>query len=85
MVHAIATEITAAPDTDVGTPSLPNGSIDMRLIISSQRSRLRKSLNDPQTYLADVISRIVNGHPNSQIDDLLPWSYPTAPALRDIA
>lgn len=24
-------------------------------------------------YLADVLTRIVNGHPNSQIDDLLPW------------
>ena len=27
---------------------------------------------EPQTYLVDIITRIVNGHPNSQIDDLLP-------------
>ncbi len=40
---------------------------------------------DPQAYLADVITRIVNGHPNSQIDDLLPWAYPAMPALRDVA
>jgi transposase len=40
---------------------------------------------DPQTYLADVITRIVNGHPNSQIDELLPWAYPAVPALRDVA
>jgi transposase len=40
---------------------------------------------EPHNYLADVITRIVNGHPNSQIDDLLPWAYPTAPALRDVA
>jgi hypothetical protein len=40
---------------------------------------------DPQTYLADVIARIVNGHPNSQIDDLLPWVYPATAALRDAA
>jgi transposase len=33
---------------------------------------------DPQAYLADVITKIVNGHPNSQIDDLLPWAYPAA-------
>ena len=26
-------------------------------------------------YLADVLSRIVNGHPNTRIDDLLPWAY----------
>lgn len=29
---------------------------------------------DPQNYLADVITRIVNGHPNSHIDELLPWA-----------
>jgi len=28
---------------------------------------------EPQTYLTDVISKIVNGHPNSRIDELLPW------------
>lgn len=34
-------------------------------------------LNDvePQAYLADVLTRLVNGHPNSRIDDLLPWAY----------
>ena len=30
---------------------------------------------DPLAYLTDVITRIVNGHPNSQIDQLLPWAY----------
>ena len=29
---------------------------------------------DPQSYLADVISRIVQGHPQSDIDQLLPWN-----------
>ena len=29
---------------------------------------------DPQGYLADVISRIVQGHPNSRLDQLLPWA-----------
>ena len=32
-------------------------------------------------YFADVISRIVGGHPQSQLDDLLPWAYPTIPGL----
>lgn len=40
---------------------------------------------EPHGYLADVITRIVNGHPNSQIDELLPWAYPGAPALSDVA
>jgi transposase len=26
-------------------------------------------------YLTDVLTRIVNGHPNSDIDQLLPWAY----------
>ena len=30
---------------------------------------------DPETYLAEVISRIVGGHPNSRRDELLPWAY----------
>ena len=34
---------------------------------------------DPQAYLADVIARIVAGHPQSQIDELLPWAYAPAP------
>ena len=34
---------------------------------------------DPQTYLADVIDRIVAGHPQSRLDELLPWAYITPP------
>ena len=34
---------------------------------------------DPQAYLVDVITRIVAGHPQSQIDDLLPWAYASLP------
>ena len=40
---------------------------------------------DPRSYLADVISRIVNGHPNSRLDELLPWAYPTTAALKATA
>jgi transposase len=40
---------------------------------------------DPQAYLADVITRIVGGHPNSRIDDLLPWAYPPIPSLKAVA
>jgi transposase len=30
---------------------------------------------DPLSYLTDVLTRIVNGHQNSEIDQLLPWAY----------
>ena len=40
---------------------------------------------DPQTYIADVITRIVNGHPNSRIDELLPWAYAPAADLKAVA
>jgi transposase len=40
---------------------------------------------DPQAYLADVITRIVNGHPQNRLDELLPWAYPATPALKDVA
>jgi transposase len=40
---------------------------------------------EPYAYLADVISKIVNGHPNSRINELLPWAYPAAQSLKHVA
>ncbi len=40
---------------------------------------------DPQAYLADTLAKIVNGHLNRQIDELLPWAYALPEALRDVA
>jgi hypothetical protein len=34
---------------------------------------------DPLTDLTDVLTKIVNGHPNRDIDQLLPWAYCTQP------
>ena len=34
---------------------------------------------EPQAYLTDVIARIVAGHPQSGLDDLLPWAYAPKP------
>ena len=39
---------------------------------------------DPLAYLTDVLTRIVNGHPNSDIDQLLPWTY-RRPELKAVA
>ena len=43
-------------------------------------------LNDvaPLAYLTDVLIRIVNGHPNSDIGRLLPWAY-RQPDLKAVA
>jgi transposase len=40
---------------------------------------------DPQAYLTDVITRIVNGHPQNRLDELLPWAYAPTPVLRNVA
>ena len=37
-------------------------------------------LNDvnPHAYLTDVLQRLIAGHPQSRIDDLMPWAYAKA-------
>lgn len=34
---------------------------------------------DPQAWLASTLTRLVEMHPQSRIDDLLPWAYPKIP------
>ena len=33
---------------------------------------------DPQRYFAEVLTRLVNGWPNSRIDELMPWHWATS-------
>lgn len=40
---------------------------------------------EPYQYLADVITRIVDGHPQSRLDQLLPWAYQVATELKAVA
>jgi len=40
---------------------------------------------EPYRYLADIITRIVDDHPQNRLDELLPWAYATAPALKAMA
>jgi hypothetical protein len=46
-------------------------------------SRATCKLNgvDPQSYLADLLTRLVNGWPQARIDELMPWYWaePSAP------
>ena len=54
-------------------------------VIASLIETCKLNAIDPQTYLTDVITKIVNGHPNKQIDELLPWAYPASPTIRHVA
>jgi transposase len=44
-------------------------------ILASLIETCKLSRVDPKAYLADALTRIVNGHLNSAIDALLPWAY----------
>ncbi len=35
---------------------------------------------DTQRYFADLLTRLVNGWPQSRIDELMPWHWATAKA-----
>ena len=59
-----------------------DGGGEHRAIIASLIETCKLNGVDPYAYLADVISKIVNGHPNSRIDELLPWAYPAARSLK---
>ena len=32
---------------------------------------------DPQRYFTGLLTRLVNGRPNSSIDELMPWRWAT--------
>ena len=44
-------------------------------VIASLIETCKLNAVDPQAYLADVLTRLVNRHPASQIDQLMPWAY----------
>jgi transposase len=44
-------------------------------VIASLIETCKLNTVDPQAYLADVLTRLVNRHPASQIDQLMPWAY----------
>jgi transposase len=52
-----------------------DGGAEYWAIIASLIETCKINYIDPMGYLTDVITRILNGHPNSDIDQLLPWVY----------
>lgn len=61
-----------------------DGGAEHWAVIASLVETCKLNSVEPQAYLADVIARIVAGHPQSRIDDLLPWAYAPMP-LRAVA
>ena len=52
-----------------------DGGAEHWAIIASLVETCKLNDVDPLAYLADALTRIVNGHPNSDIDQLLPWAH----------
>jgi transposase len=44
-------------------------------VIASLIETCKLNAVDPQAYLATTLTRLVNRHPASQIDDLMPWAH----------
>ena len=40
---------------------------------------------DPQAYLADVLTKLVNLWPASRLDELMPWAWAAECAIRQAA
>src|ERR1700682_5206001 len=52
-----------------------DGGAEHWAIIASLIETCKLNGVEPLGYLTDVLTRIVSGHPNSDIDKLLPWAY----------
>ena len=55
-----------------------DGGADHWAILASLIETAKLNDIDPQAYITSVITRIVAGHPQSQIDQLMPWNYARA-------
>ena len=56
-----------------------DGGAEHWAVVASLVETCKLNSVDPHAYLVDVITRIVAGHPQSQIDNLLPWAYAPQP------
>ena len=53
----------------------PTGGAEHWAVVATLVETCKINDVDPLAYLTDVLTRIVNGHPNRDIDQLLPWVY----------
>ena len=62
-----------------------DGGGDNWAVIATLIENCKLSGVEPYAYLTDVLTKIVNGHLNRAIDELLPWAYATAEPLKAVA
>ena len=62
-----------------------DGGAEHWAIVASLVETCKLNAVESHAYLADVIAKIVNDHPNSRLDELLPRAYPATTDLRDVA
>ena len=62
-----------------------DGGGDNWAVIATLIENCKLSGVEPHAYLVDVLTKIVNGHPNSAIDELLPSTYAIAKPLKAVA
>ena len=61
------------------------GGPDNWAVIATLAENCKLNGIEPHAHLADALTRIVNGHLNSAIDELLPWAYPKSKPLKAVA
>ena len=54
-------------------------------ILASLIATCKMNAVDPQAYLADVLAKIVDRHPMSRIDELLPFTYVNSEFAKAVA
>jgi transposase len=61
-----------------------DGGAEHWAVIASLIETCKLAEVDPRAYLSEIITKIVNGHPNSRLDELLPWAYHATNPLRNV-
>ena len=62
-----------------------DGGAENWAIIASLIETCKLNGVDPNAWMADTLAKIVNGHLNSEIDELLPWAYVAPKQLKHVA
>jgi len=62
-----------------------DGGAEHWAILASLIATCKMNGVDPQNYLADVLTRIVDRHPMSRLDELLPFAYVKPEAEKAVA
>jgi hypothetical protein len=62
-----------------------DGGAEHWAVVASLIETCKLNAINPQAYLTDVLTKIVNGHPNSRIDELLPCAYAVNSPSKDVA